>query len=420
LLSRRKTLDNDEAEGALARAILEADTLVLVVDASASPQTVERDFGQFAKFLGLLELNRGRRNDVGGLPVYLVLTKCDLLAKSTDTNIAWIERIEERKRHVDRRFKEFLAGQADQGPLPFGKIELHLWATAVKRPALADAAARPREPYGVAELFRQCLDSAAAFRQRQATATRRLGLTLAGVLGLAVGMLLLALFFLAARPGSEATALENEIRTFRSANDKTAELLREPVESNLKTLKRFRNDADFRKVPADLQDFVVRRLAEVEAYQRFSKELAEKVTDPRFARSLEELSRIEESLVQTAPPAQFEAEWAQTRAAQRRRQWEQDASVLRREVTAATARLTDLIRRSNRLTDESISVGEYKKLRDELLREDERLPYHEADRNRFLPNSNRLTYENVMQFERVDALWRDWKDARQKLRPAPQ
>src|SRR5204862_8366610 len=106
LLSRRDYLD---ADGNLARAILEADTLVLVVDASANSTQLERDFTQFGRFLDLLEKSRGRRSDVGGLPVYLVLTKCDLLAQADDTSVTWIDRIEERKRQVGLRFKEFLS-----------------------------------------------------------------------------------------------------------------------------------------------------------------------------------------------------------------------------------------------------------------------------------------------------------------------
>ena len=44
--------------------------------------------------------------------------------------------------------------------MPFGQIDLHLWATAVKRPALAGSPPRPREPFGVAELFRLCREEA--------------------------------------------------------------------------------------------------------------------------------------------------------------------------------------------------------------------------------------------------------------------
>src|SRR5207245_4735258 len=118
----------------------------------------------------------------------LVLTKCDLIAKPADTSAQWMERIEERKREVHQRFQEFLAQQAAQEQMPFGSIDLHLWATAVKRPALADAPARPKEPYGFAELFRQCLDSARGFRERRPQAPQRPG-RVVGLLAVIVGLM---------------------------------------------------------------------------------------------------------------------------------------------------------------------------------------------------------------------------------------
>jgi hypothetical protein len=412
-------LSNRRASGDLAQAIVEADTLVLVVDASASAAAMERDFGQFGRYLHLLEQNRGRRADVGGLPVYLVLSKCDLLAKEGDSNIVWMERIEERKRQIDQRFKDFLAGATGQAPLPFGRIELHVWATAVKRPALKDAPAKPREPYGVAELFRQCLDSAVTFRQRQAQAARRLRLLLGGVLGLVAAMALLTLYFLATRPDRQTTTLDNEVRAFRSGNDRPAELLRDP-EDRIKQLQRIESDPDFSGLPTELKEYVSRTLAELNAYRQYNKEFLARVGDPRYAHSLEALSEIEENIRKLPPPASYQASWAQSPALQRQGQWLQDAELLRREVGIAVARLTNLIRRSQRLADESIPVGEYRKLLDELLHEDERLPYREAKRNRYLPGSNRLTYDTIMQFDSVDAAWREWEAAKRKMKAAAQ
>src|SRR5262245_46837126 len=145
LLTRRKELEGDK-QGALGRAVLGADALLLVVDAAANPEQIDADFGEFVRFLRFLERSRGRRSDVGGLPVWLVLSKCDLLARPGDTDAAWHERIEQREAQVASRFKEFLDAEAGGGPVPFGSIDLHVVATAVKRPALATAPAAPREP----------------------------------------------------------------------------------------------------------------------------------------------------------------------------------------------------------------------------------------------------------------------------------
>ena len=174
-----------DAAGKLSETILRADALILVVDAAASPEQIAADFGEFVRFLRFFEQQRGRRSDVGGLPVYLVLSKCDLLKQPNEPLSAWAERIEERKKEVLARFKEFV--DAD-GPSGFGSIDLEVAATAVRRPVAANAAPS-REPLGVAELFRHCLLAAQEYRQRVRQSTRRLTLTVAG---LVAGIALLA------------------------------------------------------------------------------------------------------------------------------------------------------------------------------------------------------------------------------------
>src|SRR5438093_1525857 len=82
--------------------------LVLVV-AAADPPPADEDFAQFEQFLTLLEQSRGRRSDISGLPVFLVLTKCDRLVAADEqvTFADWVDRIEERKREIHRRFEQF-------------------------------------------------------------------------------------------------------------------------------------------------------------------------------------------------------------------------------------------------------------------------------------------------------------------------
>src|SRR5262249_21657599 len=137
------------------------------------------DFVEFGRFLRLLKENRGQRTEVGGLPVFLVLTKCDLVARPNETPTDWIERIEDRKRDVSRRFQQFLA-RDNIGPRPVGSCDWPVWAQAIKHPALAGSPARPRGPFGVAELFRQGFAAARDFRQRKGRSGRRLFWTVSG------------------------------------------------------------------------------------------------------------------------------------------------------------------------------------------------------------------------------------------------
>src|SRR5262249_30059989 len=100
LLTRRGGLDDDAPAGSLAAAVTDADARVLVVDAGASSAQVASDLAEFVRFLRLFQRQRGERSEVGGLPVFLVLSKSDLLAKPDDTPAQWAERVEQRKAEV--------------------------------------------------------------------------------------------------------------------------------------------------------------------------------------------------------------------------------------------------------------------------------------------------------------------------------
>jgi hypothetical protein len=335
LLVRRKSLDPHSPEGTLAREVYGADTLVLAIDASAPPAQVDSDFVEFGRFLRLLERSRGQRAEVGGLPVFLVLTKCDLLARPGDTALDWMEHVEERKRQVDRRFQEFLARRAaEEGPLPFGRIDLHLWATAVKRPALAEAPAKPREPYGVAELFRQALQSARGFRRRRQHSGRLLFWTVAGAAGLVALLLACAVALSLRNRGTttEVTALENKVENLRSREGATpSERLRgspEQLERRARVLEELKGDRDFGKLPPDLQQYVNDRLEETQEHVAYYKKLLSE-RPLTAARNLRELQDVEERLKALAVPRE---EWSQTDAAQLRQDRLEDARALREGV----------------------------------------------------------------------------------------
>ncbi len=275
LLARRKELSDSSPEGTLAREVLDADTLILVVDASAPAPQVDADFVEFGRFLHQFERQRGQRIEVGGLPVFLVLTKCDLLAHPEDTPAGWMERIEESKRQVDKRFHDFMVrGDAGDGLRAFGHIDLHLWATAVKRPALAGVPAKPHEPYGVAELFRQCLVNATQYRRRCRRSSRRLVWTLAGTCGMLV-LLLGMIVALATGHGFSRSSggLQGRIETYQLSEGRTAaERLRgssADLRVKIAVWAEFRNDPGYDNLPPETRDLVRDRLEELNAYATF-------------------------------------------------------------------------------------------------------------------------------------------------------
>lgn len=338
LLLRRRSVPEDSPEGTLAGEVLAADALLLVVDASAPPTQVDADFAEFGRFLRLLEQGRGARSEVGGLPVFLVLTKCDLLARPADVAADWAERIEERKRLVGARFRDFLGRRdAADGPPPFGRIDLHLAATAVKRPALAGQPERPREPYGVAELFRQALEAADAFRRRRVRSTRRLVWTVGGAVGLAAVMAGLAVALFTGHREGGPSRLQMEVERYRSTEGQTAaERLSGSVpqlEKSIAVLTELHSDPQFAALPADTQQYLTERLEEKKAYLDYLKHL-QRGTSPAEARSEQELRRIEDTLKALGPEglALPRPEWAQTPAGRLHADRLEDVKALRAAV----------------------------------------------------------------------------------------
>ncbi|HXV74126.1 MAG TPA: hypothetical protein VD713_05290, partial [Sphingomonadales bacterium] len=299
-----KSLEEEAPAGALAEAIQAAEALLLTVDAAAPPAQLEQDFVRFAEFLRFLEEHRGKRNEASGLPVYLVLSKCDLLAKADDSFSRWLERMEEGKRKIDERFREVMAGEEQAGAGLFGAIDLHLWATATRRPPLTDRPAKADEPFGVAELFRQVFESGWSFQSHCRQTSRRLAAAVAGV-AVFVGLLLVsAAVFVLSRPSAEVTALESRLR--RALPGATpADRLREPLEERLKQLGDIQADPVFAKLSPLAQEEVHQALAEIEAYQALNKLFKDQVQEPRFISRDEELVKNEEFLEAFALPAQY-------------------------------------------------------------------------------------------------------------------
>jgi hypothetical protein len=340
LLVRRRTIPEDSPEGTLASEVLAADTLLLAVDASAPPDHVDEDFVEFLCFLRLLERSRGERSEVGGLPVFLVLTKCDLLAQPSDAPTAWLARIEERKRQVEARFNEFLRRkESEEGPLPFGRIDLHLWATSVKRPALAGSPPKPREPYGVAELFRHCLEAAKAFRDRRRRSNRRLARTVAGAGVVVIGMvgLTVALLMGTGQKERQSGDLENRVANLRASEGQTpAERLRGDVrqlEDKIDMLTALRHNPQFEALPADSQQYVNDWLDELQAYVSYFKRL-QRGRQPADVHGDQELQKVEETLKTKGSDGLDlpRGEWSQTRAGHLHHDRLEDVKLLRNAI----------------------------------------------------------------------------------------
>lgn len=411
-----------EGRTGLPRSLSSADTVLLVVDASAKPAELEADFEELAQILRRLEESRSRRSDIGGLPVYLVLSKCDQLAKKGDSHGKWMERIEESKEEIERRFHDFLAARNGTDRMPFGTIDLHLWATAVKRPPLADRPTRPNEPFGVAELFRQCLVSAQAFEARRRRSHRHMVAAVSGVLGMVLVLGLVAAGFFMSRPSAELAALENAAQALLPRpGASAADRLKEPLEDRLQALTKIETTAGFAKLPAKTREDIKEAKEELEAYLALNKEFLARVQDPRFAVRNEDLARIEKGLDELAVPPEYAAAWADSKLGRRQIQWRKDVAALRRAVGDEEAWVRAQIAAADSITKEgglviAKSIGPmereawFAKVQDYVERD---FRNKRSDR---IPDGIAVTFDTVYRFGRVDQARRDWDKAKNKLR----
>jgi hypothetical protein len=404
--------------GALGKAIGGADALIVAADAAADAAQLQRDYGQLAGFLRLLQQSRGKRTEVAGLPVYLVLTKCDLLAKKTDTAAAWRQRVEERKRQVELSFNKYLAQQADREAAAFGKLELHVLATATRLPVLADRPGNPQEPYGVAELFRQSLQGAARFQEREDSCADRLKMTLFGTAGLVALMLALAVGVYATRPSAEVVALENELAgVLPSPEAPPADRLKEPLDKKLVRLHLIQKDPFYNQLPNSTRDEVASYVQEVETYQKFNKDFLEKVRDPRLATRAEDLAKIETQLNENPLPSEYASDWKDTRVGRRPDQWRNDLKILRAEVKQADAWIHEQIRKGRELEEEGLGLRkaspEAKKAWLNRYRQylEQQWPHPPGTRP---PGAAGVTYETAYRFDKVERARQVWDEFKQK------
>jgi hypothetical protein len=420
LLVRRQELDEHSPEGTLAHEVVEADALVLVIDAAAPDTQLEADFAEFDRFLRQTEGGRARRTEVAGLPVFLVLTKCDLLAQPGDTAATWAERIEQRKREVEGRFRSFFARC---GGGAFGRLDLHLWATAVKRPALADVPAKPREPYGVAELFRQALEAAAAHRARERRATRRLAWTVGVAAALLVAMGSLSAGLIVKNRITRADALGqrvNDLRQFDSGDP--AVRLRGPLDAlraRERTLQEIRDNPLFPELHADQRGFVTDRLEELEVYIPYLEKLAKErpLGTVRREQTLNELrERLQKDLALPRP------DWSDTDAGRLRKQRLEQIDALRRAVERARNWYLDGSEEAVRLwsfaaykfgpEDAGIDWPEWSAQVEKLLDRQRKPPFGESE---VIPGAAPLTYATALRFDMVVDAKRSWEAERVRL-----
>jgi hypothetical protein len=316
-----------------ARQIYQADTVLFVLDASADDEHVEADCQRFRQFLQYFRRQRGRRTDEPRLPVWLVLAKCDRLAKPGDNHAVWTERVEMRKEEAIQRFGDVLANNSQPG---FGTVAFTTAATGVKQPLLTNALAREDEPFGVAELFRDAIAAARNYREKKTQGelnVRRL-VTAAALVVAAAGAFAVMTPILRNvwKPSPALTALT----AYRHAEGAPpAGHLAEPIESKIEQLRVIVREPSFDRLSKADQTFATGRLEELEQYRDFAANIRQ-ITPPANAHSLVELKQTEDKLLgESAPPAKFAKDWAQSEAGRTRDRYQSQIAELQASVAPA-------------------------------------------------------------------------------------
>lgn len=332
LLEDPQPIATHQPDSPVARAVIGADALLLLVDAASTKEELAEAFAEFDTFLKVICRAKTENREVGGFPIFLVLTQCDRLARSGDTIRSWEARVNERSEVAWKAFDAYLKEAAPhddaQSPyLPFGSIDLTVMAAAVRMPPLAGVPTTHNQPYGVAELFRDCFAEANAHHQRVQASDTRLKWTvrfaITALVVLFTSLAGISLF----PPQSAAPALADKVRDYEVHEPPAAARLASgQLERNKATLRSFTLDRDFPDLEPDLRTFVESRLKEIEDYEAYRAKLAN-ANAPASARSLPELTKIRRALLtDLALPPQYA--WEETAAAELHNKWIADCSAI--------------------------------------------------------------------------------------------
>jgi hypothetical protein len=410
--------------GTLASEVVQADAIVLAVNAKADEEEFEAAFEDFDTFLTVIGRAKIDAREIGGFPVYLVLTRCDTLAAPGDTPETWQEKIDARMEEAQEHLHQFLGDEADEDGvrspfLPFGKVEVSVSAVAVRRPVLKGDDKPANLPVGVAPLFRNCFLAAKSHRDRTVASNRRLKWTVRAALTMVVMMLAGLGTMLLFPPQPTDTDLEERVQNYvRLKPDAATRLADANLARTKRVLTAFQKDAAFGGLPAELQTIVERDLKEIDDYTAYRDKLAATLA-PASARGLEELGRIETFLTNDLPlPPDYS--WGDTQAARLRGKWLADIPLIRDAEKQWHDTFREFVRRATVLTLEASFDGNWRGNVDTVFAAAGKLP---LDPSATIPGSpvepqprgEALTYRVPFEFDRVYQARRDWDLARDRL-----
>jgi hypothetical protein len=402
--------------------ILDADAVMLVVDASAPKKQLNEEFRQSARWLKHLHEARGRRADIADLPVYVVLTKSDLLAGKTDTLDTWKKTIDEAKHQYEDNFRKYLK-QDEPG---FGTIKLKVIPSAIKHPALAD---KPKAdgPFGVAELFKDCLTSASEFQERRQASQSRMQNVLVGLFGLIALLVLSVAFLFEFQPAARDSSLDELVQATLPKPNAT---LAQKLGGTIKRLEERKTALDeiiartddFAKLPADTQKEVKLYREEIATYLQLHQKSQTDLKLPHLAKNDAELKELEKAVRGFAIPDG----WGDTRLGKRLNEVVDEFDNLGRELKREAAWM-DYQTKTNRellIQGNTINGNLLKRDKDAANQANDWQRRFQAQMNakpttsreENVPGVSRMIYEDLVKFEPAKSAHKDWLLSQDDLR----
>jgi hypothetical protein len=228
--------------------------------------------------------------------------------------------------------------------------------------------------------------------------------------GGAAGVLLVV--WLLSRSGSEPRALEDQVATLRArpAGDRYGEW-----EETLRELNAAGNHPSFSKLPKADQEFIHATQRALRAYEQYQGGLAA-IHDPRTATDLEQLDKIGASLTALKIPSEYRVEWADTDAYKRHAAWMEDAQTLGWAVNRVQKSYEAVAVDGERVIKTANEANLPNRTKS-VINVATSLPDPAKDKDRSIPESQRITYGVVFGFKPVMEAYQKWKGIEARLKP---
>ena len=402
--------------------ILDADAMVFAVDVSAPKKQMNEEFRQCAHWLRQLHEFRGQRTDIAALPVFVALTKCDLLVQKQDSFETWTKRLDEGKRQYDENFRKYLK----QHGAGFGTIQLKVVATAIKQPAFTGKPAKAQEPFGVAELFRECLQSASDFQDRRHTAQTRLQNVVAGLLGTVALLALSVAFLIEFQPPPKGATLDEKVLLALPKPSATpTERLHGTVkklEEKEKKLAEIAGDAGFERLPSETQKEITLYREEISQYLQLNQQSQEILKLPHLAKNDDELKELGRKVLEFSFPDARVKDWQETRLGRRMQHVRGEYEMLKNQLAEETKWIQEQIEVNKKLEkagyrlllEEGTDAPQVaKRWHRRFIVQMNAKPPTPRDEN--VPGVSRVIYEDLGKFEPVKTAQKDWKASKENL-----